>query len=419
MSAHRLQTLDQADVKQKTVLVRVDLNVPMERGRVADMTRIRAMLPTITELLGKQAKVVLLSHFDRPEGRFVPSMSLAPLVDVLESELNRNLQDANHKPHAVRFGVDCIGNAAKRAVADTPVGEVLLLENLRFHAEEEQNNPHFARDLAALGDIFVNDAFSVSHRPHASVVGITDYLPAYAGRLLQQEVEAFDRLLQHPKRPLMAVVGGAKISSKLAILENLCNKVDTLVIGGAMANTFLLAQGKTIGTSLHEPNLVDTAKRILRHADKAGCRIVLPCDVVVARRFATSSPCEVVSVDAIPADAMQLDVGPETVLQVAELIRNSKSLVWNGPMGAFETRPFDASTTVLARMAAGRSKAGELFSLAGGGDTVSALSHAGLHEAFSYISTAGGAFLEWIEGKELPGVKVLMNSAAKQQRTTA
>lgn len=408
MSSHALRTLDDAEVAGRTVLVRVDLNVPMERGRVADLTRIRVLLPTLTELADKNAKVVLLAHFDRPKGKFVPALSLAPLVDVLEQEINAY----NATNYTVKFGVDCVGNAARKAVAGAKCGEILVLENVRFHPGEEEGSPHFARDLAALGDIFVNDAFSVSHRAHASVVGIAQYLPAYAGRLLQQEVEAFDRLLDNPKRPLMAVVGGAKISTKLEILEHLCSKVDTLVIGGAMANTFLLAQGKSIGTSLHEPNLVDTAKRILAHAQTQGCEIVLPSDVVVTREFAASAACEVVPSDAMPADAMQLDVGPESVLHIAECIRSSQSLIWNGPMGAFETRPFDASTTVLARMVAGRTRAGKLFSLAGGGDTVSALSHAGLESGFSYLSTAGGAFLEWIEGKELPGVAVLTASLA-------
>lgn len=397
MTAIALQTLDHAQVAGKTVLVRVDLNVPMEHGRVADLTRIRVLLPTLTELADKQAKVVLLAHFDRPNGKFVPAMSLAPLVDVLQGELKQT----------VKFGVDCVGNAAKQAVAELQNGEILLLENVRFHKGEETNDAEFSRELASLGQLFVNDAFSVSHRAHSSVVGITQFLPAYAGRLLQREVEAFDTLLGNPQRPLMAVVGGAKISTKLEILYHLCGKVDTLVIGGAMANTFLLAQGKSIGTSLHEPDLVPTARRILAHAAELGCEIVLPRDVVVARKFAASPPCEVVSVDDMPADAMQLDIGPETVYHVASLIRDSKSLVWNGPMGAFETRPFDASTTVLARMVAGRTRAGKLFSLAGGGDTVSALSHAGLENCFSYLSTAGGAFLEWIEGKELPGVAVL------------
>lgn len=419
-----LRTLDDAEVAGKAVLVRVDLNVPMEHGRVADMTRIRSLLPTLTELADKGAKVVLLAHFDRPKGKFVPAMSLAPLVDVLQGELDRaagvtiDKDDAEAvHPYPVRFGVDCIGNAARQAVAEVQAGEILMLENVRFHKGEEDNDADFARELASLGDVFVNDAFSVSHRAHGSVVGIAAHLPAYAGRLLQREVEAIGQLLGNPQRPLMAVVGGAKISTKLEILDNLCSKVDTLVIGGAMANTFLLAQGKSIGTSLHEPDLVATAKRILAHAQELGCKIVLPQDVVVTRKFAASAACEVVSADAMPADAMQLDVGPETVLEVAALIRESKSLIWNGPMGAFEMRPFDASTTVLARMAAGRTRAGELFSLAGGGDTVSALSHAGLEEAFSYLSTAGGAFLEWIEGKKLSGVAVLERHAATHANT--
>lgn len=443
MTSTVLHTLDKADVAGKTVLVRVDINVPMEHGRVADMTRIRAFLPTLRELADKGAKVVVLAHFDRPKGKFVPSLSLAPLVDVLAAELNTGdipaapraqdsalsaaqlseVQEGEESParYVVRFGVDCIGKAAQQAVADAGYGEIVLLENVRFHAGEEANDTEFARELAALGQVYVNDAFSVSHRAHASVTGIAAYLPAYAGRLLQREVEAFDRLLGNPQRPLMAVVGGAKISTKLEILDNLCSKVDTLVIGGAMANTFLLAQGKPIGQSLHEPDLLDTARRILAHAKESGCQLVLPRDVVVAQRFAASAPCEIVPVEDMPADAMQLDVGPETVHHVSQLIRESKSLVWNGPMGAFETRPFDASTTVLARMVASRTRTGDLFSLAGGGDTVSALSHAGLADTFSYLSTAGGAFLEWIEGKELPGVAVLTakNSSATRYGTTA
>ncbi|MCH2546699.1 MAG: phosphoglycerate kinase [Alphaproteobacteria bacterium] len=413
MAALHVKTLDNLQASGKVVLVRVDLNVPMEHGRVADLTRIRVLLPTLTELADQGAKVVLLAHFDRPQGRYVPALSLSPLVDVLQNELNC----FGDKPYPVKFGVDCIGNAAQHAIDAMENGDILMLENLRFHSGEEENTPQFASDLAALGDVFVNDAFSVSHRAHASVVGITEYLPAYAGRLLQKEVEAFDRLLENPQRPLMAVVGGAKISTKLEILEHLCSKVDTLVIGGAMANTFLLAQGKAIGTSLHEPNLVETAKRILAHAKKEGCAIILPQDVVVTHKFAPSAPCEVVSVENMPNDKMQLDVGPETVLSVATHIRNSKSLIWNGPMGAFETRPFDASTTVLARMVAGRTHSGELFSMAGGGDTVSALSHAGLEDCFSYLSTAGGAFLEWIEGKQLPGIAALEAENRKFMKT--
>lgn len=412
-----LNTLDDAEVKGKTVLVRVDLNVPVEHGRVSDLTRIRRLVPTLTELADKGAKVVVLSHFDRPKGKYVPSMSLAPLVDVLRAELNHGhvpLEASDDEEaeepvyqYPVYFGVDVLGNSAKAAVAALKPGEIVLLENVRFHAEEEDNDPAFSKALAELGDVFVNDAFSASHRAHASVVGIAEHLPAYAGRLLQQEVEAFGKLLNDPKRPLVAVVGGAKISTKLEILENLTRNVDSLVIGGAMANTFLFAQGKTIGKSLFEPDLVETAKRILAKAAERGCTIVLPVDVVVTREFKPSAPSQIVSVDEIPEDAMQLDIGPVSVLQLSQLLSECKSLVWNGPFGAFETRPFDVATVALARLVAGRTRTGELFSLAGGGDTVSALTHAGLADEFSYLSTAGGAFLEWMQGKRLPGVAVL------------
>lgn len=402
-----INTLDGLDVAGKVVLVRVDLNVPMSKGRVSDMSRIRAILPTLRELAESRAKVVVLSHFDRPKGKFIPAMSLSPLIDVVDAALNAGVE--NNIP--VKFGVDCIGQAAKGAVSSLQPGEVLILENLRFHAGEEANDPEFARQLAALGDIYVNDAFSVAHRDHASITGIARLLPAYAGRLLQREVEAFEQLLEHPKRPLAAVVGGAKISTKLEILGHLLCKVDYLIIGGAMANTFLKAQGHEIGTSLFEPDLVDTARQILADAKAQGCELILPVDVVVARRFEASAEAQIVPVDAIPKDAMQLDVGPETVLQLLELLKQCRSVVWNGPLGAFETRPFDVATTQLARMVAGRSRAGELFSMAGGGDTVSALAHAGLAGEFSYLSTAGGAFLEWLQGNQLPGIHVLQKAA--------
>lgn len=402
MPSIRLNTLDHADVAGKVVLVRVDLNVPMAKGKVSDLTRIRCLVPTLRELADKKARVVLLSHFDRPKGKFVPAMSLAPLVDVVAAELGER--------YPVKFAVDCIGAPAKEAVAALQNGELLMLENVRFHAGEEKNDSDFSRELASLGNIYVNDAFSASHRAHASVVGIADYLPAYAGRLLQREVEAFDQLLNTPRRPLAAVVGGAKISTKLEILDNLTGKVDYLIIGGAMANTFLYAQGLSIGKSLYEPDLAETAKRILLHAKEQNCEIVLPVDVVVTREFAPSATAEVVPVEAIPDDAMQLDVGPETVLALSQLLKECRSVVWNGPFGAFETAPFDASTVTLARMVAGRTRAGEMFSLAGGGDTVSALTHAGLTDAFSYLSTAGGAFLEWMQGKTLPGVAILQKA---------
>lgn len=407
-----LRTLDDVDVKGKTVLVRVDLNVPMVKGKVSDLTRITSLLPTLHELADKKARVVLLSHFDRPNGKFVPSMSLAPLVDVLERELNRDSAGSKHTKYTVKFGVDAVGKAAREAVDAVQPGEILLLENIRFHAGEEANDPAFAKALASLGDIFVNDAFSVSHRAHASVTGIADYLPAYAGRLLEREVDAFDKLLHNPRRPLAAVVGGAKISTKLEILEHLTTQVDYLVIGGAMANTFLKAQGYAIGKSLYEPDLVPTAKRILDTAGGFGCEVVLPLDVVVAQEFAPSPHCRIVRIDTIPEGWMQLDVGPETVHQLSKLFIECESVVWNGPLGAFETKPFDASTVACARMVCGRTRLGKMFSLAGGGDTVAALAHAGLTEEFSYLSTAGGAFLEWLQGTLLPGVKVLLKDAA-------
>ncbi|MGB1540338.1 MAG: phosphoglycerate kinase, partial [Rickettsiales bacterium] len=372
---------------------------PMVKGKISDLTRIRELVPTLKYLADQKAKVVVLSHFDRPGGKFVPSLSLAPLVDVVAAQMGGD--------YAVHFGVDCVGQAARKAVDRLPAGEILLLENVRFHAGEEANDPDFARELASLGEVYINEAFSTSHREHASVVGIAEHLPAYAGFLLQKEVETFDALLNNPKRPLVAVVGGAKISTKLAILDHLVTKVNYLVVGGAMANTFLYAQGLSIGKSLYEPELVETAKHILDHAKKEGCEVLLPHDVVVARKLDESAPCEIVSADAIPDDAMQLDVGPETVLMLSQLLQQCHSLVWNGPLGAFETRPFDVSTVALARLVAGRTRQGELFSIAGGGDTVSLLSHAGLESAFTYLSTAGGAFLEWMQGKVLPGVKVV------------
>lgn len=403
-----LRTLDDVDVKGKIVLLRVDLNVPVVKGKVSDLTRITSLLPTIRELADKKARVVVLSHFDRPNGKFVPAMSLAPLVDVLEGEINKD----QAKPYIVKFGVDVVGKAARDAVADVKLGEIVLLENIRFHAGEENNDDAFTKEVASLGEIFVNDAFSVSHRAHASVVGLAQHMPAVAGRLLQREVEAFDKLLHNPRRPLAAVVGGAKISTKLGILDHLTTRVDHLIIGGAMANTFLKAQGLSIGRSLYEPELIETAKRILQHAKERSCNIVLPVDVVIAQEFTASPHCKIVPVEAIPEGWMQLDVGPNTVGKLRAILQECQSVMWNGPLGAFETKPFDVSTISLAREVAGRTRAGTLFSLAGGGDTVSALAHAGLTEEFSYMSTAGGAFLEWLQGTLLPGVAVLLKKAA-------
>lgn len=391
------RTIDDLDVKNKTVLVRLDLNVPMASGRVVDDTRLRRQLPTVQELAKRGAKVVILSHFDRPGGKFVPSMSVAPLVDALAKALGCE----------VKFGVDSIGPAAREAVSALKNGEIILLENLRFHAEEEKNDPHFARELAALGDLYVNDAFSCSHRAHASVALLPTLLPAAAGRLMQEELATLGTLFAKPERPLAAVVGGSKVSTKLALLENLLEKVDVLIIGGAMANTFLCAEGHAVGKSLCETDMLETARRILAKAKAGGCEIMLPVDVVAASAFAPHATNVIVPVNAIPAQATVLDIGPETLVALAQKLATCRTLLWNGPIGAFETAPFDGGSVQLARIIAGLTHSGNMQSVAGGGDTVAALTHAGLAGAFSYLSTAGGAFLEWMEGKELPGVAAL------------
>jgi phosphoglycerate kinase len=391
-------TLDDIEVSGRRVVVRLDLNVPMMDGRVTDSSRVERLLPTLKELIRKKAKVVVLAHLGRPEGKYVPDLSLASLVDTLASAL---------PGVTVRFGVDCVGAEANRAVAGVGEGEVLLLENLRFHAEEEKNDPAFAQALSAHGELYVNDAFSCSHRAHASVVGITRYLPYAAGRLMQEELLNLAHLFEKPARPLTAIVGGAKISTKLELLENLIGRVDSLIIGGAMANTFLMAQGYKIGASLHEPKLVKTAARILAKAAEKACWVHLPVDAVVATSLARESASDVLRVDALPASAMILDIGPETMRRFADCVYGSKTVLWNGPLGAFETSPYDASTVMLARVVAGQTTVGRLKSVAGGGDTVAALTHARLAERFSYLSTAGGAFLEWMEGKTLPGVAAL------------
>lgn len=391
-------TLDNInDITGKRVLVRVDLNVPMDGGKVTDTTRIERVLPTIRELSEKGAKVVLLAHFGRPKGERVSSMSLAPVAPAVSSLLGKT----------VGFADDCIGPAASDAVSAMSNGDVLLLENTRFHKGEEKNDPSFAEALASNGDLYVNDAFSAAHRAHGSTEGIAKLLPAYAGRTMQAELEALSSALGDPKRPVLAVVGGAKVSSKIDLLENLVSKVDMLVIGGGMANTFLAAKGVNVGKSLCEHDLADTAKRIMSAAEAASCEIVLPADAVVAREFKAGAENETVSLDAIPADGMILDVGVASIETVASKIDTAKTLVWNGPLGAFEIEPFDTATVAAARHAAANTKAGKLNSVAGGGDTVAALNHAGAADDFSYVSTAGGAFLEWLEGKELPGVKAL------------
>jgi phosphoglycerate kinase len=393
----RLRTLDDLEVAGRTVLVRLDLNVPMKDGAVTDATRIERSVPTVKELLDKNAKVAILSHFGRPKGKREPSMSLQPLCAPLGAALGR----------PVVFAEDCIGEAAKRAVDALQPGDVVLLENLRFHPGEEKNEPAFTEQLAALGDAYVNDAFSAAHRAHASITGLPQRLPSAAGRLMQAEIEALTRALVDPDRPLAALVGGAKISTKLEMLGNLIERVDLLVLGGGMANTFLFAQGTPVGKSLCEKDMADTARAITAKAEARGCQLLLPIDGRVARRFEADAPSEVVPIELVPEDAMILDVGPGTVQRIQGQLAGCRTMVWNGPLGAFEIPPFDAGTTAVARQVAELTRAGKLMSVAGGGDTLSALAHAGVLDQLSYVSTAGGAFLEWLEGKDLPGVAVL------------
>jgi phosphoglycerate kinase len=390
------RTLDEADLRGKRVLLRVDLNVPMEGGKVSDRTRLERAAPTITEIAGKGGKVILLSHFGRPKGRNSKD-SLKPVADALAGVLNR----------AVGFADDCIGPAAEAAVNAMKNGDIVCLENTRFHAGEESNDPEFIEAVAALGDIWVNDAFSAAHRAHASTEGLGHRLPAYAGRNMQAELDALGRALLSPQRPLAAIVGGAKVSTKLDLLGNLITKVDTLIIGGGMANTFLAAQGRPVGKSLCEHDLVATARQTLAKADAGGCEIVLPVDAVVAKEFKALAPSRVTGVDAVAADEMILDIGPRTIEHVVSVLARTKTLVWNGPFGAFEMEPFDTGTVEVAEAAAELTQAGHLVSVAGGGDTVAALNAAGAGKRFTYVSTAGGAFLEWMEGKALPGVEVL------------
>ena len=388
-------------LRGKRVLLRVDLNVPMEGGRVTDATRIERIVPTIREIADQGGRVVLLAHFGRPKGKPVASESLKPVVGTLSEHLGR----------PVGFAEDCVGPTAADAVSALNDGDVLLLENTRFHAGEEKNNRAFTEQLAANGDIYVNEAFSAAHRAHASTEGLAHVLPAYAGRLMQAELDALTKGLEAPTRPVIALVGGAKVSSKIDLLQNLVAKVDMLVIGGGMANTFLHAQGKGVGKSLCEKDLADTALRIVDAAKAAKCRIILPVDAVSASEFKANAAHETVPVDAVPETGMILDAGPASVAEINAAIDEAATLVWNGPLGAFELAPFDAATVAAARHAAERTKAGKLVSVAGGGDTVAALNHAGVGETFSYVSTAGGAFLEWLEGKELPGVEALRAKA--------
>jgi len=391
------RTLDEADVRGKRVLVRVDLNVPVENGKVADTTRIERVAPTIREIADKGGRVILLSHFGRPKGPD-PKQSLKPFAPAIAAVLKR----------PVAFAEDCIGEPAAAAAVDAmKPGEILCLENTRFHPGEERNDPAFVAQLAALGDIFVNDAFSVAHRAHASVEGIGHRLPTYAGRAMQDELEALTKVLQSPIRPLAAIAGGAKVSTKLDLLGNLLEKVDTLIIGGGMANTFLAARGYSVGKSLCEHDLLPTAREIMAKAKAKGREFVLPVDAVVAKTFAANAPSRVVAADSVGSDEMILDIGPRSIEHVCSVLARVKTLVWNGPFGAFELEPFDIGTVEVAEAAAELTAAGKIITVAGGGDTVAALNAAGAARRFTYVSTAGGAFLEWLEGKPLPGVEVL------------
>jgi phosphoglycerate kinase len=394
MTAFR--TLDDADVRDKRVLLRVDLNVPMENGKVSDVTRIERVAPTITEAAEKGGKVILLAHFGRPKGPD-PKESLKPVAAEVARVIGR----------PVAFAEDTIGEKAQAAIARMQRGDILMLENTRFYKGEEKNERGFVEQLATLGDLYVNDAFSAAHRAHASTEGLAHKLPAYVGRTMQAELEALAKALEKPERPVAAIVGGAKVSTKLDLLGNLLAKVDVLIIGGAMANTFLAAQGKAVGKSLYEQDLVSTAREILAKAKAKGCEIVLPVDGVVAKKFEAHAPSRVVDVDHVATDDMILDIGRRSVEYVVSVLARAKTLVWNGPFGAFEMEPFDNGTVAVAEAAAELTQAGKLVSVAGGGDTVAALNKAGAADRFSYVSTAGGAFLEWLEGKALPGIEAL------------
>jgi phosphoglycerate kinase len=400
----KFRTLDALEVSGKRVLLRADLNVPVKDGRVTDATRIERLVPTIEALVAAGAGVVVMSHFGRPDGKPDPAFSLRPLVAPLREALGGR---------EVAFAADCIGEPAKRVVDGLRPGQVALLENLRFHPGEEVNSPEFARALAELGDVYVDDAFSAAHRAHASIAALPRLLPAAAGRLMEAELKALSAALEAPTRPVLALVGGAKVSTKLDLLQNLIGKVDQLAIGGAMANTLLFAQGIEVGRSLCERDMVADARRLLSLAGERNCRVILPEDAVVAARLAAAAVCRTVPIGEVPGELMILDIGPETVARIGEALAAARTLVWNGPLGAFETPPFDHGTSAVAKQAAALTRAGKLLSVAGGGDTVAALAKAGLGDALSYVSTAGGAFLEWLEGRELPGIAALAAAAAR------
>jgi len=401
MHLDKLRTAADIDVAGKRVLVRADLNVPVKDGRVTDVTRLERVVPGLLDLAKRGAKIIVISHFGRPKGASAAEFSLKPVADRLGQLLGE----------PVAFAGDCVGEAAQRAVAALQPGGIAVLENLRFHKGEEKNDPEFAAALAKLGDIFVSDAFSTAHRAHASTDAVTRLLPSYAGPLMLEEINALRSVLDKPKRPVAAVVGGAKVSTKIPVLTNLAAKVDKLIIGGGMANTFLLAQGVGIGRSLAEPDFLDTAREIMHAAKARSCEIVLPADVVIAAKFEAGTPSRVCPVLETPADQMILDVGPKAAAHYIDVLSRCSTLLWNGPLGAFEIQPFGEGTFKLARAAAVATQAGKLTSVAGGGDTVAALNAAGVTQQFSYVSTAGGAFLEWLEGRELPGIVALTGAA--------
>ena len=394
----RFRTLDDLDVRGKTVLLRADLNVPVKDGVVTDATRIERLTPTIEALIGQGAKVVVMSHFGRPQGRPDPEFSLRPLVAPLQMAIGGT---------SVAFAADCVGEEAKRVVAALRPGEVALLENLRFHKGEEANSPEFARALAELGDLYVDDAFSAAHRTHASIAALAHLLPAAAGKLMEAELGALTAALETPARPVMALVGGAKVSTKLDLLRFIISKVDMLAIGGAMANTLLFAGGTEVGHSLCERDMADNARSLLALARERSCRVILPEDAVVSAALAPGEPTQIVPIGAVPSDMMILDLGPKTVDRIAAALEEARTLVWNGPLGAFETPPFEEATLAVAKKVSALTRAGKLLSVAGGGDTLAALAAAKVTEELSYVSTAGGAFLEWLEGRELPGVAAL------------
>jgi phosphoglycerate kinase len=403
----KFRTLDDIDVRGKTVLLRADLNVPVKDGVVTDATRIERLAPTVEALVGKGAKIVVMSHFGRPKGKPDPAFSLRPLVEPLERAIGGR---------DVAFAQDCIGEEAKQVVGALRPGQVALLENLRFYKEEETNSPDFARALAELGDVYVDDAFSAAHRAHASIDALARLLPAAAGKLMQAEVDALTAALDSPSRPLLALIGGAKVSTKLDLLRFIIGKVDLLAIAGAMANTLLLAQGREVGRSLCERDMGGTSRQLLALAAERNCRVILPEDAVVATELAPGVATREVEIAAVPQDAMILDIGTKTVATIGAALDGARTLVWNGPLGAFETPPFDRGTTAVARRVARLTRAGKLLSVAGGGDTVAALASAGVTNELSYVSTAGGAFLEWLEGRELPGVAALIDAVRRPER---